>query len=101
MVEKEEVLFDYFDEKGVANWSLLSLHHKRQALYLVDESLELNDVAKAFAKDQVENVKTWLTQGKVRPPTDEEIKNFEQSEVKYPFLIVQPFVLFQLGHELN
>lgn len=80
-----------------ADWSMLEKHNERGALFLIDRSLNLIDVAMAFAMDDVESVAAWQTSEKLRRPTRAEA-DFWRGEpyVKMAnFVIVQPFVIIE------
>ncbi|EQC51617.1 DUF2288 family protein [Bacteriovorax sp. DB6_IX] len=91
-----ERLQNDIDETG---WDLLEEHHKRDALFLLTSDLELAPVGMAMARDEVEYIRGWLNDGKMSRPTDELIKTWLENEVKFNYLIVQPYVLIQLKSE--
>ncbi|MCP4915158.1 MAG: DUF2288 domain-containing protein [Oligoflexia bacterium] len=84
-----------------ADWGMLKEHHKREALYVVDDdSLDLVKVAVAIAEDDVTFVKDVLGNKKLRKPTDDETEQWDKEpNVKMAnFLIVQPYVLIKKLH---
>jgi hypothetical protein len=80
------------------DWLALEDHHKREALFIVDQKLDLIEVAMAVTEDVSSLIKIWLDSGELARPTDEQIeiwkKNKNQKLAK--FLIIQPYVLAQL-----
>lgn len=84
---------DTFDE---AEWAWLKPHAMRDALILVDKSLDLLEVGKAIAEDQKERVQDWVSKGWVIKPTQQQIEDWDQIPGKrFLSLVVQPFVLIQ------
>ncbi|MFZ9001699.1 MAG: DUF2288 family protein [Bacteriovoracaceae bacterium] len=85
-------------EIETCDWSMLSIHNKRDAIVIVESSIELVDAAVALATDDVSLVKSWQDTAQIRRPRPEEIEAWEKSpnEKLAKFLIIQPFVLIQL-----
>ena len=81
-----------------AEWKMLKMHARREALFLVAEPLELVDAALAVAQDQPALVGAWLQSGELRRPTAAEAARWLEAEDQPLFraVIVQPFVLAQL-----
>ena len=97
--DKENLLAKLMNEIDVAKWDLLAPHHEREALFVVNKSLELPPVGLAMTRDEVEYVRNWLTAGDIYQPTEEQIAVWKEEEVKFKYLIVQPYVLAQLVNE--
>ncbi len=78
-----------------ATWTPLAMHAKREALFLVDASLDLGDAAYALASNRTSVVAHWLERGLLRRPTPEERARFDLApeERSFRFVIVQPYVL--------
>lgn len=92
----EELRKKLEDELVTTEWSSLEAHHIRQGLVMIDQSLNIVDVAIAFAKDESELVKAWMDQKKLFKPEDHQIKEYKNSSGRrFQFLIVQPFVIAQ------
>jgi len=85
-------------EVETADWDMLRIHHERQAVFLVDQSIELLDVAVAVAQDNSQLVSMWLTDKKLARPEEELVSEFEKDDYKkiFDFVIIQPYVLVQL-----
>ena len=94
----EELQKKLKEEVNEANWPMLSIHHKRDALLFVDSSLDLVDVGIAIAKDNVQEVGLWQLEKKLRVPSAEDLQNLQKKSTEYlvNFLIIQPFVLISL-----
>ena len=70
-------------------WSFLEPHAQRGALFWVDESLDLVEVAWAITQDQVEYVQNCLRQQTICKADDQPLND----ALAYRFIIVQPYVL--------
>ena len=94
----DKLEFCFENESQMANWSMLKLHHKRDALYIVSQELILENVSQVLAEDQAEQVGQWLAQKLIRKPSSAEIETWQKDEKKEfaKFMIVQPFVLMQI-----
>ena len=82
-----------------ADWDMLRQHHEKGAVFIVSGHLGLLDAAVAIAQDKTSFVKIWLDNNELARPTDEQIKNFEESKFKKicDFIIIQPYVLVKLN----
>ena len=58
-----EVEFDFSNEIQKGRWELLAPHHKRGAVFVVNDPLDLQTVGHALAKDKASIVKIWLDNG--------------------------------------
>ena len=70
-------------------WSFLQPHAQRGALFWVDESVDLVEVAWAIAHDQVDYVQTCLSKQTICKAQDQPLPE----ALAYRFIIVQPYVL--------
>ncbi len=87
------------EDCGVAGWELLQPHQKRDALFLVDEGLDLVTVGVAVAQDDALQLNGWLEAGEVSRPTKEELAAWSENPTSAPsfsFVIVQPFVFAKI-----
>ena len=82
-------------------WNDLAPHEARQALILIDSSLDLADVGSKVASDDVESIKAWMDQGLVSRPTEEQLEGYKANphSKQFHFLIIQPYVLAQLKQD--
>ncbi len=88
------------EEIESAQWHLLKPHYTRGALYIVDQDLQIAEVALALAEDRAQQVKQWLDEGVLYPPIEDEVKLWDsQDTTLFSFLIVQPYVLIQQGRD--
>ena len=93
--------FNFEDQLIEADWSMLEPHHKRGGLFVIAQELDLKEVARSVANDEIEKVKEWLEKGDFRHPTEAEIETWSADNYRKfaIFVIVQPYVLIQkLGH---
>jgi hypothetical protein len=93
---KESLLDRLQNDIDEAGWDLIQPHHEREAAFLVTSDLELAPVGMAMARDEVEYIRQWLADGKMSRPSEELINAWIENEVKFDYLIVQPYVLIQL-----
>lgn len=79
------------------DWSMLSPHYERDALFIVSPDLNLAEVGYALAEDDGESVKRWQENGEIRRPTPSDVSIWKEDQFKKfaKFLIIQPFVVIQ------
>ncbi len=82
------------------HWEDLAQHQQRGALLLLLPELDLLDVAEAMARDDKQRVTGWLKRGALRRAGEADRVQYEHesdevSEVRFQFVIVQPWVLAQ------
>ncbi|MCB0412695.1 MAG: DUF2288 family protein [Bdellovibrionales bacterium] len=83
-------------EINKADWEMLKPHADRDAIIVVDQELELADVAAAVVKDDSDTVKNWMDLKKVGKPLAEQLTEWGNNPNKsFIFIIVQPYVLVQ------
>lgn len=75
-------------------WEQLKPHHEREALVMISQELPIVDVALAFAEDDTQKVKKWMSQNLVYKPNPSDMAR-HPSKKHFKFIIVQPFVLIQ------
>ena len=93
----EELRKKLSEELEICSWSILKEHHSRNVVFVINEELDLVEVAISLALDEVDKVKTWKDAGDFREPDSYEIKKWNEDPDKKiaTFIIVQPFVLIQ------
>lgn len=85
-------------ERDVADisWQDLQPHAKRDALIVVEEKLDLPEVAAAIAEDNTASVREWIAARSISKPTAEQLTDWNTTPQKqFTALIVQPFVVIQ------
>lgn len=80
-------------EKMTATWNALEDHHKRKAVFLVDDSLDLVEVSAAIAEDDLQFIKGLMQNNQLINSND--MDNEELMELSFSFIIVSPYVLVQ------
>jgi hypothetical protein len=82
------------EDMAEIDWKSLIPHAQRDALIVVNASLDLVEVAFALAQDDVAQVEYWIREGLIHKPTVDELGAWNQdSSRQFLSLIVQPFVL--------
>ena len=84
------------DTLNEAEWSWLKPHALRDAVVIVDRSIDLLEAGKAIAANDKTQVSQWIERGLMTKPTAEQIASWDAApEQRFLSLIVQPFVLVQ------
>ena len=78
------------------NWNDIKPHAQRDAVIVVNETLNLLDVGVAIAQDDKKAVEHWITEQLISKPSNQQLSdwNIDQTQL-FKTLIVQPFVLVQ------
>jgi hypothetical protein len=101
--ENEETLAEKLTSQiEVAHWKILEEHNGRGALINVAEGLDLVSVAVDVAEDNVNSIRELMTSGQLARPNNDQITawNKEEAEdLRFNFLIIQPYVLCQVIKE--
>ncbi len=93
MPDLRQELTELLDE---ATWEWLSPHAERDAIILVDGSLDLVEVGLAIAQDQTQPVGHWIAeQLLLKPSLEQKIIWDQDNQKRFTALIVQPYVLIQ------
>jgi hypothetical protein len=83
---------------GPTEFTDIRAHLARDAVIVVDASLDLLEVGEAVARDDKSRVAAWIESGLVRKPTLEMIEVWSKIEgPAWTALVVQPFVLLREG----
>ncbi len=83
-------------ERDIADisWQDLQPHAKRDAVIVVQETLDLPEVAAAIAEDNTASVQEWISARSITKPTAEQLTDWNATPQKqFTALIVQPFVV--------
>jgi len=77
-------------------WEPVAPHFARGTVYLLDEDLDIVEVGQAMATDDISQIKQFLDNGLMAPPTPEEATLFaKESSILFKMLIIEPYVLIQ------
>jgi hypothetical protein len=83
---------------GPIEFSDIRAHLVRDAVIVVEASLDLLEVGEAVARDDKERVGEWIKRGLLRKPSLETIEAWSKIEgAAWTALVVQPFVLVREG----
>ena len=89
-----EIRAQLLEELADTDWNSLIPHAQRDALIVVNPSLDLIEVGLAFANDNVPLVQRWISEQLICKPSAEELSLWNsQPSKQFSTLIVQPFVL--------
>ena len=84
------------EELANVEWNTLIPHAKRDAIIVVDETLDLVEVGVAIARDDSVSVQSWISQQLIHKPSTHELATWNTEPGKrFTTLIVQPFVIVQ------
>jgi hypothetical protein len=82
------------DELADVTWADLQPHSRRDAVIVVNESLNLVEVGIAIANDETMRVQVWIDEQLIQKPTTEQLGLWNQDPTqKFSTLIVAPYVL--------
>lgn len=85
------------EEIQSVEWEAIKPHHEREAVFRCAPELDLAEVGSFIALDEVDKVKSLMSQGKLSKITEEQGEVFAPDK-KFLFIIVQPFVFVQEMH---
>lgn len=86
-------------QKDIASisWQEILPHAKRDAVFVIDERLDLLDVAEAIALDNASVVSNWIAEQLIAKPSNAQLAHWNSHpETQFTTAIVQPFVIIQL-----
>jgi hypothetical protein len=79
-------------------WSDIQPHAQRDAVIVVDRSLDMVEVGVALAQDNTTSVQHWIDEQLIQKPTPQQLTTWnEQPDRMFSTLIVQPFVLIRVN----
>ena len=92
----EELRKKLEEDMADVNWNDIKPHAQRDAVIVVNETLNLLDVGVAIAQDDKKTVEHWITEQLISKPSNQQLSdwNIDQTQL-FKTLIVQPFVLVQ------
>lgn len=78
------------------SWKEIIPHAKRDAVVVIDEKLDLLDVAEAIALDKTIVVNGWIAENLIKKPSIVQLNDWNNNpEIKFTTAIIQPFVIIQ------
>jgi hypothetical protein len=79
-----------------AEWEWLIPHAQRDAIVIVDPTLDLLDVGVAVANDNVSVVQQWIADQQIYKPSPDQLSDLGLDRARrFKALIIQPYVLVQ------
>lgn len=85
-------------EAGPVDWKVLRPHLLRDAVVVINSSLDLIEVGIHIACDDTEQVGRWISEGNIRKPLENEIASWEKEEEDLRALVIAPYVIVQQLH---
>ena len=82
-------------ETGKISWQELQPHFARGVVVLVEEKMDLIDVAVEFINDNKQQVEEWLSQGVVAMVSNEQAKTWADENPVLWSVVAAPWVLVQ------
>ena len=78
------------------SWQEIIPHAKRDAVVVINQQLDLLEVAEAIALDNTSVVNNWIAENLITKPSMMQLTNWNNSpETQFTTAIVQPFVIIQ------
>ena len=84
------------DQVGAVQWKELAPQLVRDSIILVATDLDISLVSEKVAKDDKDQIESWIAEGLMSKPTIDQIQEWQTSNPKFICSIVQPFVLVQM-----
>ena len=93
--ERDSILAKLNGETAKIPWSELQRFFAGGNTLYVIKDLDLVDVAYTFHQDDVDSVKRWTDSGKVSPVSDDQARDWNNSDLSLWAIVVKPWVLVQ------
>ena len=78
------------------SWQEILPHAKRDAVFVINEQLDLLEVAEAIALDNTSLVSNWIAEQLIAKPSNTQLTHWNSNpETQFTTAIVQPFVIIQ------
>lgn len=95
--EQQELLFQKLNlETGKIAWPELQRYYARGVVIIVAKELDLVEVAKLITQDRKDKVQHLLQHGLIRHATDDDAREWNQSQQVFWALVIAPWVLVQV-----
>jgi hypothetical protein len=76
-------------------WPELQRHYARGVLVIAAPGLDLIAVATTMAQNNTQQIKTWITTGKLRRALDDDARRWQAHMTEFWSCVVAPWVLVQ------
>ncbi|VEP15101.1 Uncharacterized conserved small protein [Hyella patelloides LEGE 07179] len=78
------------------SWQEILPHAKRDAVVVINEQLDLLEVAEAIALDETSLVSNWIAEKLIAKPSNAQLTEWNSNpQAEFTAAIVQPFVIIQ------
>jgi len=91
----EELREHLHGETSKLPWAELEKHFARGVLFKVEKGLDILDVAIVMARDDKDNLKKWLDDGKIASVEIDDAKMWHETSANLWTVVVAPFILVQ------
>ncbi|WP_455208592.1 DUF2288 domain-containing protein [Kaarinaea lacus] len=94
--DSPELLYQKLNlETGKISWPELQRYFARGVVIIVAKELDLVEVAQLFSLDRKDQIKDWLSRELIRNATDDDAKQWHNSQQVFWAVAVAPWVLIQ------
>ena len=95
-LDNEELLFQKLNlETGQISWPELQRYFARGVVIIVAKELDLVEVARQFSLDNKGAVQNWVQQGLIKHASDEDAKQWNETQQDFWAVVTAPWVLVQ------
>ena len=91
----EELREHLHGETSKLPWTELEKHFAQGVIIKVEKGIDILDVAIVIARDDKENLKTWMNDKKVMAAEVEDAKKWHEASASLWSVVVAPFILVQ------
>ena len=82
-------------ETGQINWSELQRQFAGGRMIKISSDLDLIKTAMKFVRDDKEAIEQWIKDGKIMPASDNDARQWNESQADFWSVVVAPWVLVQ------
>lgn len=95
--EQQELLYHKLNlETGKIAWPELQRYFARGVILIVANELDLVEVAQLMTQDSKDKINDWLQRGLIKPATDDDAIEWNQSQQDFWAVVTAPWVLVQI-----
>ena len=95
---KQPLLYEKLNlETARIQWADLERHFARGVVIVIDENLDLPNIAEKMACDDASFIQKMIQQNKIHTPTDQEALLWSSNQQEFWAVVVAPYVLIQLA----
>lgn len=78
------------------NWKLIEPHANRGVVFVVDQAIDLIEVASAIIKDETDKVSQWIDSATIARPSELQVHNWEKiPDKQFQIIVAKPYVLIK------